>query len=65
LLSRFGVHLIEVTERRQNTLSPREQRELARTSLREKKAEDAFAFWAQDVRGRAYVEMREPPAFSR
>ncbi|MGA8516082.1 MAG: peptidylprolyl isomerase [Burkholderiaceae bacterium] len=65
LLSRFGVHLIEVIERRQNTLSPREQRELARTSLREKKAEEAFAVWAQDVRGRAYVEMREPPAFSR
>jgi peptidyl-prolyl cis-trans isomerase SurA len=65
LVSRFGVHLIQVIERRQNTLSPREQRELARSSLREKKAEEAFAIWAQDVRGRAYVEMREPPTLGR
>jgi peptidyl-prolyl cis-trans isomerase SurA len=65
LVSRFGVHLIELQARRQNTLSVREQRELARNALREKKAEEAFVIWAQDVRGRAYVEMREPPAFSR
>ncbi len=61
LVSRFGVHLIQLQERRQNTLSAREQRELARGSLREKKTEEAFVTWAQDVRARAYVEMREPP----
>jgi peptidyl-prolyl cis-trans isomerase SurA len=61
LVSRFGVHLIQMMDRRQNTLSPREQRELARNALKEKKAEEAFATWAQDVRARAYVELREPP----
>ncbi len=61
LVSRFGVHLIQMMERRQNTLSPREQRELARNALKEKKTEEAFATWAQDVRARAYVELREPP----
>jgi peptidyl-prolyl cis-trans isomerase SurA len=61
LVTRFGVHLIQMMDRRQNTLSPREQRELARNALKEKKAEEAFATWAQDVRARAYVEMREPP----
>jgi peptidyl-prolyl cis-trans isomerase SurA len=61
LVSRFGVHLVQLVERRQNTLSPREQRELARNALKEKKAEEAFTTWAQDVRARAYVEMREPP----
>jgi peptidyl-prolyl cis-trans isomerase SurA len=61
LVSRFGVHLIQLTERRTVALSPREQRETIRALLREKKFEDAYATWAQDIRGRAYVEMREPP----
>jgi peptidyl-prolyl cis-trans isomerase SurA len=29
--------------------------------VREKKLDEAYAQWAQDVRGRAYVELREPP----
>ena len=61
VVSRFGVHLIQVLERRENQLSSREQRELARNVLREKKLEEAYAVWAQEVRGRAYVEFREPP----
>ena len=62
LISRFGVHLIQLLERRQATLSQREQRELARNLVREKKLDEAYAQWAQDVRGRAYVELREPPS---
>jgi peptidyl-prolyl cis-trans isomerase SurA len=62
LVSRFGVHLIQLLERRQATLSQREQREAARHLVREKKLDEAYARWAQDVRGRAYVEMREPPS---
>jgi peptidyl-prolyl cis-trans isomerase SurA len=61
LVSRFGVHLIQVMERREAKLSTREQRELARSALREKKQEEAYALWAQEVRGRAYVEYRDPP----
>jgi peptidyl-prolyl cis-trans isomerase SurA len=61
LVSRFGVHLLEVTERREQPLSAAERRELARQALREKKQEQVFVEWAQEVRGRAYVEMREPP----
>lgn len=61
LVSRFGVHLIQVMQRREVPLTEREQRELARNALQERKAEDALAQWLQDVRGRAYVEMREPP----
>jgi len=62
LVSRFGVHLIQLLERRQTTLGQREQREVARNLVREKKLDEAYAQWAQDVRGRAYVEMREPPS---
>ncbi|MDF1485566.1 peptidylprolyl isomerase [Ramlibacter sp. H39-3-26] len=61
VISRFGVHLIQLIERRQTTLSPREQREMVRNIVREKKLDEAFANWAQEVRGRAYVEYREPP----
>jgi peptidyl-prolyl cis-trans isomerase SurA len=58
LVSRFGVHLLQVMARREAPLSEREQRELARNLLREKKIEEAFILWQQEVRGRAYVEFR-------
>lgn len=62
LISRFGVHLIQLIERRQATLSQRERREIARNLVREKKLDEAYAQWAHDVRGRAYVELRDPPS---
>jgi peptidyl-prolyl cis-trans isomerase SurA len=62
VISRFGVHLIQLLARRQATLTQHEQREIARNQLREKKLDELYARWAQDVRGRAYVEMREPPS---
>ena len=58
LVSRFGVHLLQVMARREAPLSEREQRELARNLVREKKIDEAFALWQQEVRGRAYVEFR-------
>ena len=61
LVSRFGVHLIQLIERRQANLSEREQREIARNLLRERKLDEAYVDWARDVRGRAYVELRDPP----
>jgi len=61
LVSRFGVHLIRVEERRQNTLSQRDQREVVRNVVREKKVDEAFDLWMQDLRARAYVELREAP----
>ena len=60
-VSRFGMHVIELVERRTVPLGVKEQREVVRNQLREKKLDTAYAAWAQDVRGRAYVEMREPP----
>jgi peptidyl-prolyl cis-trans isomerase SurA len=61
LVSRFGVHLIQLQERRTTRLSAREQRELARNVVREKKMDEAMVTWAQELRARAYVEFREPP----
>lgn len=61
LISRFGVHLIEVTDRRNAPMSDAEQRTWARSALREKKLDEAYATWVEDIRSRAYVEMRESP----
>ena len=61
LVSRFGVHLLQVLERRDAPVTPRDRREMARGLIREKKQNEAYALWAQDVRGRAYVELRDPP----
>lgn len=61
LVSRFGVHLIRVEERRQSTLNQREQREQVRGLAREKKLDDALRVWSQDTRSRAFVEYRDPP----
>ena len=61
LISRFGVHLIQLNERRQATLSQREQMETVRALLREKKIDEAYTIWTQDLRDRTYVEIREAP----
>ncbi len=61
LVSRFGVHLIQVLERREAPISERELRDMARNSLREKKFDETYQLWAQELRGRAYVEYRDTP----
>jgi peptidyl-prolyl cis-trans isomerase SurA len=61
LVSRFGMHLIQVMERREAPLTLREQREMVRGQLREKKMEELYTTWVQELRGRAYVELRDPP----
>lgn len=63
VVSRFGVHLIQLLERRQVALSPKEQRESARSALREAKYEEAYTEWARETRARAYVELRDSPSF--
>ncbi len=61
VLSRFGVHLIQVLERREVALDVRQLREQARNVLREQKFEQAYIDWAKELRARAYVELRDPP----
>ncbi len=61
VVSRFGVHLIQVMERREVALDAKQVREQARNVLREQKFDEAYTEWAKDLRARAYIEMREPP----
>lgn len=61
LVSRFGVHLVQVIERRQTKLDARQQREQARNQLRAQRYEAAYADWLSELRARAYIEEREAP----
>lgn len=58
--TRFGVHLIQVVDRRETEIDPKDLKERARAVLRERKAEAAYADWVRELRNRAYVELREP-----
>ncbi len=55
----FGLHLIEVLERKSDDQSKERARNAARQALREQKTAEAADEWARQVRDRAYVEFRE------
>jgi peptidyl-prolyl cis-trans isomerase SurA len=61
VVSRFGVHLIQVLERREVPMERAALREQARNVLREQKFDEAYEAWTRELRLRAYVELREPP----
>jgi peptidyl-prolyl cis-trans isomerase SurA len=56
--SPFGMHLIQVQERRERDVSAERQRGLARQTLRERKLDEAYQDWLRQLRDRAYVENR-------
>ena len=56
--SRFGVHMLEVTDRRQAAVSLRDQRAMTAAQLREKKAAEAYGLWLTEARARAFVEYK-------
>jgi peptidyl-prolyl cis-trans isomerase SurA len=59
LASRFGVHLIQVLERRSTDMTPAQLRERERDALRARRYDENFVIWERDVRDKAFVEMRE------
>jgi peptidyl-prolyl cis-trans isomerase SurA len=61
VVSRFGVHLIQVVERREVALDNKQLRDQARAALREQKFEEAYGEWLKEMRSRAYIERREAP----
>ncbi|MDP1690512.1 MAG: peptidylprolyl isomerase [Burkholderiaceae bacterium] len=61
VVSRFGIHLIQLVERRSVALDAKQLREQARNALRERKFDAAYAEWVREMRDRAYVELREAP----
>ncbi|MEK9896760.1 MAG: peptidylprolyl isomerase, partial [Burkholderiaceae bacterium] len=60
VVSRFGVHLIQVVQRRQEPMTEAQQREWARQQLREQRAPLVYNAWATEVRAKAYVKVLAP-----
>ena len=56
--SPFGMHLIQVVERRERDVSEERQRGVARQALRERKLDEAYQDWLRQLRDRSYVENR-------
>jgi peptidyl-prolyl cis-trans isomerase SurA len=55
----FGLHIIEVVERKSQDTSKDKERAAARQVLTERKRQEAMEDWARQTRDRAYVEFRE------
>jgi len=56
--SPFGVHLIQVLERKTQEIPQERLRLLARQAIHERKVDEAFQDWLRSLRARAYVEVR-------
>ena len=56
--SPFGMHLIQVQERREKDVSADRQRAVARQAIRERKLDEAYQDWLRQLRDRTYVENR-------
>jgi peptidyl-prolyl cis-trans isomerase SurA len=57
--SQFGLHIVQVIERKSEDTSKEKERTAARQVLTERKRQEAMEDWARQVRDRAYVEFRE------
>jgi len=57
--SPFGLHIVQVIERKTEDASKDKERGAARQVLTERKRQEALEDWARQVRDRAYVEFRE------
>jgi peptidyl-prolyl cis-trans isomerase SurA len=55
----FGMHIVQVVERKTEDTSKDKERAMARQVLTERKRQEAMEDWARQVRDRAYVEFRE------
>ncbi|QYY32104.1 peptidylprolyl isomerase [Cupriavidus pinatubonensis] len=58
VVTQFGVHLIQVENRRETEMAPEKQRDFARAEIREQKLRAAYDDWVRQLRSQAYVEYR-------
>ena len=56
--SPFGLHLVQVLERRAGGLTQDRRRVQARMALKERKADEAYQEWLRQLRDSTYVELR-------
>ncbi|KWR87333.1 peptidylprolyl isomerase [Cupriavidus sp. IDO] len=58
VVTQFGVHLIQVLNRRETEMAPEKRRDFARAEIREQKLRAAYDDWVRQLRSQAYVEYR-------
>lgn len=56
--SRFGYHIVQVTDRRQQAASEERQRQAARQAIRASKLEENYAEYLRQLRDRTFVDIR-------
>lgn len=56
--SRFGFHIVQVVERRQQAASEERQRQAARQAIRASKSEESYQEWLRQLRDSTYIEIR-------
>ncbi|GJL83736.1 MAG: chaperone SurA [marine bacterium B5-7] len=61
VVTRFGVHLIEVLDRRKQDISDKLLRQQAERRLRDQKGREAYDQWLRRIRAEAYVKFRVKP----
>lgn len=59
VVSRFGVHLIQVMERRELKVTQQQLRDAARNALQSQGFEAAYNDWAREIRAQAYIDLRQ------
>lgn len=56
--SRFGFHIIQVVERRQQAASEERQRQAARQAIRTSKSEESYQEWLRQLRDATFIDIR-------
>ena len=56
--TQFGLHVLQVLERRSQDMSKEAARIKARQEIRARKSDEAFQDWVRELRDRAFVELR-------
>lgn len=56
--TQFGIHILQVMERRQQDMTKEAAKLKARQEIRVRKSEEAFQDWIRELRDKAFVEIR-------
>ena len=56
--TQFGLHILQVIERRNQDMSKEAARIKARQEIRARKSDEAYQDWVRELRDRAFVELR-------
>jgi peptidyl-prolyl cis-trans isomerase SurA len=60
VVSQFGVHLIQLNERREVDVSDKLRREKVRSQIANRKSEERFEQWLRELKAKAYIDYRIP-----